>query len=303
MEGNNQAKTVLITGAGPTGVTGRFLKEYLEKDYTILAPSSKELDLTDDATVRAFFDSHHVDFVVHCATYRSNISKTTHMVDEEFESNLRMYFALASQSDKFQKMVYLGSGAEYDKSRPIVNIKEEQFGESIPKDKYGFGKYIMYQHCRNSKNIYNLRMFGTLNKYERYTKNVICNLCAKAILGLPLNLRQDVRFSWVDILDVSKAIHYLLEHDLEKHDYNIALPIPLKLSELVEKIKQIANCNKEVVFQQIGLSNEYTCSTERYETDFGLSMRPVEESIKEIYAYLLSNKDNINVEAIDGRWK
>lgn len=296
-------KTVLITGAGPTGITGRAIKEYLQDSYEILSPSSKELDLTNEEEVRSYFDAHIIDFVVHCATYRGNISQTTHLVDDEFESNLRMYFNLAAQSDKFQKMVYLGSGAEYDKTRPIINIKEDQFGERIPKDKYGFGKYIMNQHCRNSKTIYNLRMFGTLNKYERYTKNVICNLCAKAIIGLPLNLMQDVRFSWVDILDVSKAIHYLLEHDLEKHDYNIALPIPLKLSELVEIIKQIANCNKEVVFQQTGLSNEYTCSTERYETDFGLSMRPVEESIKEIYAYLLSNKDNINVEAIDGRWK
>lgn len=154
-------KTVLITGAGPTGITGRAIKEYLENDYSIHAPSSKELDLTDDAAVRAYFDTNHIDFVVHCATYRSNIIQTTHMVDEELESNLRMYFALASQSDKFEKMVYLGSGAEYDKSRPIVNIKEEQFGESIPKNKYGLGKYIMNQHCRNCKNIYNLRMFGT----------------------------------------------------------------------------------------------------------------------------------------------
>lgn len=296
-------KTVLITGAGPTGVTGRAIKEYLQGQYEILAPSSKELDLTNDEAVRTYFDTHQIDYVVHCATYRSNISQTTHMVDDEFESNLRMYFILAAQSDKFQKMVYLGSGAEYDKTRPIVNISEEQFGERIPKDKYGFGKFIMNQHCRNSKNIYNLRMFGTLNKYERYTKNVICNLCAKAIMGLTLNLRQDVRFSWVDILDVCKAIHYLFEHEVERHDYNIAMKTPYQLSELAEIIKQIANCNKEVVFQQSGLSKEYTCATERFENDFGLCMRPVEESIKEIYAYLLSNNEIINIEAMDGRWK
>jgi len=175
---------VLVTGAGPTGVTGRAIREYLENYYSILAPNSKELDLTDDIAVRDYFESHQIDFVVHCATYRSNISKTEHFVDEELESNLRMYFSLAAQSDKFEKMVYLGSGAEYDKTRPIVNISEDKFGERIPQTKYGLGKYIMNQHCRNSKNIYNLRMFGTLNKYERYTKNVVCNLCAKAVMGL-----------------------------------------------------------------------------------------------------------------------
>lgn len=299
----NQGKTVLITGAGPTGVTGRAIREYLENDYVILAPSSKELDLTDDAAVRSYFDAHHIDFVVHCATYRSNISQTAHMVDEELESNLRMYFALASQSDKFEKMVYLGSGAEYDKSRPIVNIKEEQFGESIPKNKYGFGKFIMNQHCRSSKNIYNLRMFGTLNKYERYTKNVVCNLCAKAVMGLPLTLKQDVRFSWVDIEDVAQAIKYLFEHEVSRHDYNIALPKPFKLSEIASVIQKISGLEDLIKYEQEGLNLEYSCSTEQFIKDFSIELTDITTSIYNIYSQYTINKDSLSIEAIDERWK
>lgn len=303
MQGDNQSKTVLITGAGPTGVTGRFLKEYLEKDYTILAPSSKELDLTDDAAVRAYFNSHRVDFVVHCATYRSNISQTTHMVDEEFESNLRMYFALASQSDKYQKMVYLGSGAEYDKSRPIVNIKEEQFGESIPKDKYGFGKYIMNQHCRNSKNIYNLRMFGTMNPYERYTKNVVCNLCAKAVMGMPLTLKRDVLFSWVDIRDVAQAIKYLFGHEVSRHDYNIALEKPYKLSEIAFFVKNISDSKQPVIFTKAGVALDYTCSINRLSEEIPIDLIPIEDSICAVYEHLKDHKNMINTDEIDKRWQ
>ena len=225
------------------------------------------------------------------------------MVDEEFESNLRMYFALASQSEKFEKMVYLGSGAEYDKSRPIVNIKEEQFGENIPKDKYGFGKYIMNQHCRNCKNIYNLRMFGTLNPYERYTKNVVCNLCAKAVLGMPLTLKRDVLFSWVDIRDVAQAIKYLFEHGVSKHDYNIALQKPYKLSEIANIILNKSCLKEQVLFEQEGLNKEYTCETSSFAVDFPFSMIPIEESINTIYQYMVSNKDYIVVDEIDSRWK
>lgn len=296
-------RVVLITGAGPTGVTGRAIREYLQGDYAILAPSSKELDLTNDDAVRAYFDAHHIDFVVHCATYRSNISQTTHMVDEELESNLRMYFALASQSEKFEKMVYLGSGAEYDKSRPIVNVKEEQFGESIPKNKYGLGKYIMNQHCRSSKNIYNLRMFGTLNPYERYTKNVVCNLCAKAVMGLPLTLKRDVLFSWVDIRDVAKAIKYLFEHEVSKQGYNIALQKSYMLSEIANIIRIISGQNDFVLFEQDGLNKEYTCDTSLFTEDFPFSMIPIEDSINTIYQYIVSNKKHIVVNEIDGRWK
>ena len=299
----NQGKTVLITGAGPTGVTGRFIREFLENDYVILAPSSKELDLTDDVAVRSYFDAHHIDFVVHCATYRSNISQTTHMVDEELESNLRMYFALASQSEKFEKMVYLGSGAEYDKSRPIVNIKEEQFGESIPKTKYGLGKYIMNQHCRSSKNIYNLRMFGTLNPYERYTKNVVCNLCAKAVMGLPLTLRQDVRFSWVDIQDVAKAIKYIFENEVRHHDYNIALKESYSLSDIASIVKQISGTSDSIRFEKDGLNVEYSCSTDRYSKDFNIEETDLKQSICDIFNYWFTNKELIHINEIDGRWK
>lgn len=299
----NQGKTVLITGAGPTGVTGRAIREYLENDYVILAPSSKELDLTDDAAVRSYFDTHHIDFVVHCATYRSNISQTTHMVDEELESNLRMYFALASQSDKFEKMVYLGSGAEYDKSKPIINIKEEQFGERIPKDKYGLGKYIMNQHCRSSRNIYNLRMFGTLNKYERYTKNVVCNLCAKAVMGLPLTLKQDVLFSWVDIMGVAEAIKFIFENDVKYHDYNIALEQPYLLSEIASIIIDISGKADKVFFEKNGFNKEYSCSTERFYSDFPRKPAELKKSITGIYNAFYNIKDSIRIEDLDSRWK
>ena len=299
----NQGKTVLITGAGPTGVTGRAIREYLENNYVILAPSSKELDLTDDAVVRSYFDAHYIDFVVHCATYRSNISQTTHMVDEELESNLRMYFALASQCDKFEKMVYLGSGAEYDKSRPIVNIKEDQFGERIPKDKYGFGKYIMNQHCRSSRNIYNLRMFGTLNKYERYTKNVICNLCAKAVMGLPLTLRQDVKFSWIDIKDVAKAINYLFEHNVDRHDYNVALSQSYTLSDIAKIVCSLTCKKLQVIFGNAGFNVEYTCSTGGFDNEFDFEKTDLMDSISEIYNYLSQNREYIDIEKIDCRWK
>lgn len=299
----NQGKTVLITGAGPTGVTGRAIREYLENDYVILAPSSKELDLTDDAAVRTYFDSHHIDFVVHCATYRSNISQTTHMVDEELESNLRMYFALASQSEKFEKMVYLGSGAEYDKSRPIINIKEGQFGESIPKDKYGLGKYIMNQHCRNSKNIYNLRMFGTLNPYERYTKNVVCNLCAKAVMGLPLTLKRDVLFSWIDIRDVALAIDYLFEHEVSRHDYNIAQPTPNKLSDIARIVHDLSGLKEPISFEKEGLSNEYTCCTEQIQKDMPFEFVQINQSLESIFNSFVLLKERISVEEMDGRWR
>ena len=126
---------ILITGAGPKGITGRLIKEFFQSKFNILTPSSKELDLTNDNAVYDYFIQNKIDYVIHCATFRPSSVDTSHFVDEELESNLRMFLSLEKQSSKFKKMIYFGSGAEFDKSRSIVNVSEEDFGQQIPKNK------------------------------------------------------------------------------------------------------------------------------------------------------------------------
>ena len=249
-------ETLLITGAGPNGVTGRAVKEFFEGKYNMLTPSSSELDLTDDAVVSDYFSRHAVDYVIHCATFRPTTAG--HFVDEELESNLRMYFALSAQSSKFKKMIYFGSGAEFDKSKPIVNATEDDFGRSIPKNKYGLGKYIMNNDARKSENIYNLRLFGTINKYEKFTKNIVSNICVKAMTGLPIHLRQDCRYSFIDIDDILPIIESCLSKDLLFHDYNLTMDDTCLLSDLAKIAMKLAGRNESVSFDKEGLNLEYT---------------------------------------------
>ena len=161
----------------------------------------------------------------------------------------------------------------------------------------------MNQHRHNSKNIFNLRMFGTFNPYERYTKNVVCNLCAKAVIGMPLKLKRDVLFSWVDIRDVAQAIKYLFEHEVSRHDYNIALSKPYKLSEIAGIIQDLSGLKQPVCFENEGLSNEYTCDTMYLNVNFPIVMYKIGESVENIYNSILNRKDNIQIGTIDERWK
>ena len=296
-------ETLLITGAGPRGVTGRLIKEYFEGKYELLTPSSSELDLTNDEAVATYFDVHKVDYVIHCATFRPTSIHEGHFVDEELESNLRMFYALVAQSSRFNKMIYFGSGAEFDKSKPIVNVSECDFGNSVPKNKYGLGKYIMNHYTQTSTNIYNFRLFGTINQYERFTKNVISNLCVKAMKGLPLQLRQDCRFSFVDINDIIPVLDYALTHDLKHHDYNLAMNDSYLLSELADIITNLAKREDKVTFANEGLNLEYTASNIRILEEFNPSLTPIEKAIERVYNYYDSIKDSISVEEIDARWK
>lgn len=296
-------ETILITGAGPKGVTGRLIKERLQSRYNLVTPSSKELDLTNDDAVRTFFAQNTIDYVVHCATFRLTSVDASHLVDEELESNIRMYFALASQSSKFKKMIYMGSGAEFDKSKPIVNVAETDFGRSIPKNKYGLAKYLMNCHTLKSDNIYNFRLFGTVNRYERFTKNVISNLCVKAILGQPLELRQDCRFSFIDIDDVVSIIESALKTDLKYHDYNLAMDDSYLLSDIAEMILNLSNNKNAIHFATDGLNLEYTASNKRMKAEFPITLTSIETAVEKVYRYYLSQKDSLNIEGIDSRWK
>lgn len=296
-------ETLLITGAGPRGVTGRLIKEYFEGKYELLTPSSSELDLTNDEAVATYFEVHKVDYVIHCATFRPTSIHEGHFVDEELESNLRMFYALVAQSSRFKKMIYFGSGAEFDKSKSIVNVSESDFGNSVPKNKYGLAKYIMNHYAQTSANVYNFRLFGTINQYERFTKNVISNLCVKAMKGLPLKLRQDCRFSFVDINDIIPVLDYALTHELKYHDYNLAMNNSYLLSELADIITNLAKREDKVTFINEGLNLEYTASNKRILEEFNPKMTPIEKAIERVYNYYESIKDSISAEEIDARWK
>lgn len=295
-------KVVLITGGGPNGVTGKLFKELLIDEYIVLSPGSQELDLTDDAAVDEFFNTHHIDYVIHCATFRPN-TNVLHMVDEELESNLRMYFALAKQAPKVKKIIYFGSGAEYNKARSIINMSEDEIGQSIPFNRYGFGKFIMNRDCRKSENIYNFRLFGTINKYERPTKNVVSNICLKVIKGLPINLRQDCRFSFIDMNDVLLAVKRALSMDLLYHDYNLVLPQTYLLSDIANRIIKISGKDLPITFQTDGLNLEYTGCGQRFYNEFNPKFSPINYSLQTVYNYYLQIADSINVLNIDKRWK
>lgn len=296
-------ETILITGAGPNGVTGRLIKEYFESEYNLITPSSRELDLTNDEAVSRFFSANIIDYVIHCATFRPHSANCSHLVDEELESNLRMYYSLASQSNHYKKMIYFGSGAEFDKSKPIVRVKEEDFGQSIPKNKYGLGKYIMNEHARKSDNIYNFRLFGTINKYERPNKNVISNLCAKAVFGVPLRLRQDCLFSFVDINDVLPILEKALKIDLSFHDYNLVSDELCFLSDIASMIQVFSNSSEGIVFNQTGHNLEYTATNDRVKAEFNPCFTSIKDSVRVVFNYIISIKNDIIISEIDNRWK
>ena len=156
----SQGKTVLITGAGPTGVTGRAIREYLEKDYYVLAPSSKELDLTDQVAVRRFFDEERPEAVVLAAAFVGGIMANSLYRADFIMMNMMIQCNVISEAyaHGVKKLLFLGSTCIYPKNAPQP-MKEDCLLTSpleYTNEEYAIAKIAGLKMCES----YNLQ-YGT----------------------------------------------------------------------------------------------------------------------------------------------
>ena len=134
-------KNILLTGSG--GFIGSHLKHHL-REYHLFTPRSFQLNLLDKTETSHYLQKNHIDFIIHSASCGVRIRPDA-TLEEVATPNMEMFHNLA---DSQIPMITIGSGAEYDKSRPLVRIKEEDFGKSIPQDPYGYSKYLISKEVR-----------------------------------------------------------------------------------------------------------------------------------------------------------
>ncbi|MFA6185106.1 MAG: NAD(P)-dependent oxidoreductase [Candidatus Shapirobacteria bacterium] len=287
----NKIETIFLTGG--TGFIGRNFVECFKDKYKILSPSHKELDLLDTVAVDNFFKKNKIDVVIHTA----NIGglRNSMVLNDSIKNNLKMFFNIVKNKNYFKKMIHFGSGAEYGKSKDIINVKESDFGLNIPSDDYGFYKYVCSKYIENSTNIYCLRIFGVFGKYEDFTIKFISNLLCKYIYKMPLTLIRDCKFDYVYIDDFMKIIEYFIKNDLKEKFFNVGSGNKYSLLELAKEINKLDNYSLPIIVKQNGLNKEYTSNNDLLKKEIkNLKLTKIEVAIKDLYRYYLSNKSIIN---------
>lgn len=283
--------------AGGSGFVGRNVKEYLEdREYDVYAPTSMELNCLDEDRVKEHLQRHYYDVILHFAVYGDALD---HSKDgtKVLEYNLRIFHNFAKHSNLFGKMIYTGSGAEYDKRYPIQMVTETQLGmRTMPVDQYGLMKYLVNQSIESSDNIYNLRLFGIFGKYEDWKTKYISNLCCKSIKGLPLSLRQNCYFDYLYIDDFCRLLEkFMVLNHPRYHVYNAVRGEKIDLLSLAHVVNEVADEKQEIFVCRKGYANEYTACNGRIMQEIpDIIYTDINESVHRLYRWYKEHQGEID---------
>jgi len=245
-------KSILITGAN--GFIGSFLRNHYSNSHKIYAPGHSVLDLTNGESVDKFFDTNHIDIVIHCALVgRDRINA----VDQNLAvQNLEMFTNLWRNRDKFDRLINMGTGNEFDTSKNIHLAPEHELYQHLPKASYGYAKNLIARVIASTPDFYNLRLFGVFHHTEsekRFFKRLF-NATDKS----PFRIFQDHYFDFVNLEDLVPVIDAVINRQLNDFDFNIVYKQKHLLSEYAHMFADVHGIpHNRIIVDHTG-SNNFT---------------------------------------------
>lgn len=186
-------KNAKIFVAGHRGMVGSAIKRRLEKEgyNNIVVRSSKELDLRDQAGVRAFFESEKPEYVFLAAAKVGGIYANNTYKAEFIHDNLVIQSNIIHQSylNGVKKLAFLGSSCIYPKFAPQP-IKEESLltGALEPTNEpYAIAKIAGIKMCQayhdqygcNYISLMPTNLYGPNDNYDLQNAHVLPALIRK----------------------------------------------------------------------------------------------------------------------------
>jgi len=134
---------ILVTGG--SGFVGKSLISKLNK-YTLLYPTSTELDLTDAKKLEDYLDFHNFDFIINSAVRGGRRTRVD--TEKDFYNNIKILDNILNLKKENTKLITFSSGAEI--------YKQDTF--------YGLSKKICTSLIKDKQNIKNLRIFNVFGE-------------------------------------------------------------------------------------------------------------------------------------------
>ena len=302
---------ILLTGG--SGMVGRNIQDYaqLYRDDEVLHPSSRELNLLDFESVKAYLTQHQPDFIIHAAGIVGGIQANIDNPVKFLVDNLNMgqNLVLAAQEVGIKQLLNLGSSCMYPRSAPNP-LREEQIltGALEPTNEgYALAKIVTAKLCNycsqeshgelQYKTLIPCNLYGKYDKFDGVKSHMIPAALYKIHQAKVQNADQveiwgdgTARREFMYAEDLADAVFYALDNFERMPDMlNIGLGHDFSINEYYDAVATIVGFDGSFahdITKPVGMKQKLV-STEKLE-DFGWKHRySLTDGLQKTYQYYL----------------
>lgn len=252
---------ILITGKN--GYIGSSIINKLKAyNYNVTGVGREDFDLTDRKSTNTYFDYKKFDIIIHTAIYGG--SRLEKDGNDVLANNLKMFYNLLNNQDKFGQLINFGSGAELN-------------NPSLP---YGLSKAIIWDIIKNNSKLNNIRIFGVFDENELDTRFIKSNI-KRYIRKEPLLINQDKLMDFIYMDDLITLIDYVIQNPYSKLTEASYLQ-PYSLVDIANLINELSDYKCKVIVTKPKLGKMYTGNINNI-NNINLPFIGLEKAIKLIY--------------------
>lgn len=305
---------IFITGG--SGMVGRNLLEHpASAGYSILAPTSKELNLLSSEHVTAYLNQHKPDFVIHSAGIVGGIQANIANPVKFFSDNMQMALNIinGSRAAGIKNLLNLGSSCMYPRngSNPL---KEESIltGELEPTNEgYALAKISAARLCdyisRENpdlayKTIIPCNLYGRHDKFGTHNSHMIPAVIAKINLAVKSNAPEvdiwgdgEARREFMFAEDLADFIYFsLAKFEQLPQLLNVGLGYDYTINQYYQTVASVLGFKGRFVHditKPVGMKQKLIDTTLLHA--FGWKAKTsLEDGIKSTYQYFLETSNH-----------
>ncbi len=275
---------ILVTGG--SGFIGKAFIKRFRKQFDIVAPTHEQMDLTDARSVQRQFAAQKFDAVLHLAGLSERGKHETLEADNLIMFKNIQYMAIAHG---VKKLITVGEGVEFDRSRPIIDYTENMFGKYIPTDGYGLGRYLINLLASKDKITTVLRIFDVSGAGGGLTLPINKIVAAGARGKKQITIDRDKVVSGISVDDAVKVIAEFLRGDYPRGDYNLVAPDKMSYVEIAKVVRRLVRKdggNIDIIVKNTTQDNEYSASNQKLANTLPVRITSMQNGVKKLYEEL-----------------
>ena len=307
--------------AGHHGMVGSAIYRALQTNgyKNLIGRSSRELDLRNQAEVKAFFAFEKPDVVIDAAARVGGILANNNFPYQFLMENMQIQNNLieASHQNEVEKFIFLGSSCIYPKlaSQPLKEDCLLTSSLEPTNEWYAIAKITGVKACEAIRKQYKkdfvslmpTNLYGIRDNFDLQTSHVLPAMIRKfheakeksekTGINEPVELwgtgNPKREFLFVD--DLAEAIIFVLENKLEESLYNVGSGEDLSLKELALRVQKIIGHEGEIIWDTSKPDGTPRKVMEVSKLkNLGWSPKiSLEQGIEETYQWFLENREEI----------